>query len=92
MENIQNLFNYIINLSVMDIIGYLGTICLIFGYGLLHTKKQTNKNILHTLNLLGCIGVGSNSYYHNAMPGVAINVVWFFLTVQAWISHLKNKE
>ena len=74
-------------MPLIDILGYIATSFLVVAYALAQRKTPINRNTLHALNFFGSVGVGSNAYFHGAMPGVVINVVWVIITVHACYFH-----
>lgn len=60
-----------------QIIGWIGTVCIVGAYALVSAKKVSGDSMTYqAVNLLGAIGVGVNVYYQAAWPAFALQVVW----------------
>lgn len=76
---------------IVEIIGWLGTGLILLAYLLVSIKKiEPTSKIYQALNLLGAIGVGTNSLIHRAIPSVGINLAWIFIAVYALIRSRKE--
>ncbi len=72
-------FNLLIELS-----GWLGTAALLLAYGLVSTRRLRGDSAAYqSLNLVGGGLVLVNSFYHGAMPSVAVNVFWIAIALFA---------
>lgn len=62
---------------LIEIGGWIGTAALLLAYGLVSTRRLAGDSVPYqALNLVGGTLVLVNSYYHGAMPSVAVNVFW----------------
>jgi len=62
---------------LIEIGGWIGTAALLLAYGLVSTRRLAGDSVPYqALNLLGGSLVLVNSFYHGAMPSVAVNVFW----------------
>jgi hypothetical protein len=76
---------------IVEIIGWLGTGLILLAYLLVSIKKiEPTSKIYQVLNLLGAIGVGTNSLIHRAVPSVGINLAWIFIAVYALVRSRKK--
>ncbi len=72
-----------INLLI-ELAGWLGTAALLLAYGLVSTRRLAGDSVPYqALNLVGGALVLINSFYHGAMPSVAVNVFWIAIGVFA---------
>lgn len=75
---------------LIEIGGWLGTAALLLAYGLVSTRRLAGDSVPYqALNIAGGALVLVNSFYHGAMPSVAVNVFWiaiglFALSRVAW--------
>jgi hypothetical protein len=61
----------------IEIGGWIGTAALLLAYGLVSTRRLEGDSVPYqVLNLIGGTLVLINSFYHGAMPSVAVNVFW----------------
>jgi len=72
-------FTHLIELS-----GWLGTAALLLAYGLVSMRRLPGDGPSYQLlNLVGGGLVLVNSFYHGAMPSVAVNVFWIAIALFA---------
>lgn len=70
--------------TLVAIVGWLGVIFYIMAYLLLSIGKLTSGNPrFHTLNILGAIGLITDSAYHRDSPNLVVNVVWLLIGIFA---------
>lgn len=76
---------------IIEIIGWAGTIAILLAYFLVSTKKlsATSKEF-QLLNLFGAFGIIINSWFHRAIPSVALNVVWLLIATYALLKMVKK--
>lgn len=68
----------------IELAGWLGTAALLLAYGLVSTRRLAgDSRPYQVLNLIGGGLVLVNSFYHRAMPSVAVNVFWIAIAVFA---------
>lgn len=69
---------------LIEIGGWIGTAALLLAYGLVSTRRLAGDSAIYqALNLVGGALVLINSFYHGAMPSVAVNVFWIAIGVFA---------
>ncbi len=69
---------------LIEIGGWIGTAALLLAYGLVSTRRLAGDSTPYqALNLLGGSLVLVNSFYHGAMPSVAVNVFWVAIGLYA---------
>ncbi|NJN44397.1 MAG: hypothetical protein HC806_06530 [Anaerolineae bacterium] len=62
---------------LIDILGWIGAVCLLLAYFLVSRKKLTGDSLHYQLlNLAGGGLLTVNSLYYGALPSVAVNVIW----------------
>ena len=68
---------------IADIVGWIGTSCLIFGYAFVSARNRPPGLLYQLLNLIGAAGLLINALVHGAWPIVALNAMWFVIGVVA---------
>lgn len=70
--------------NIVEIAGWLGVIFYVFAYLLLSTGilKSTSFQF-HSLNILGAIGLITDSAYYGDNPNLVVNVIWLVIGVFA---------
>ena len=69
---------------VLELSGWLGTAALLFAYALVSTRRLPGDSPRYQmLNLAGGALVLVNSFYHGAMPSVAVNAFWIAIAIFA---------
>ena len=77
----------------IEIAGWVGTIAVLLAYLLVSTKKAAPSSLqFQLLNLFGAMGIIINSYYHRAIPSVALNVVWLLIASYGLISIVRRGD
>ena len=67
---------------LIDILGWIGAICLLLAYFLVSRKKLAGDSLNYQLlNLVGGALLTINSLYYGAFPSVAVNVVWIGIAI-----------
>lgn len=76
------------NELLIELGGWIGTAALLLAYGLVSTRRLAGDSVPYqALNLVGGALVLVNSFYHGAMPSVAVNVFWIAIGLFA-LSHV----
>ncbi|MDQ3144828.1 MAG: hypothetical protein M3Q57_08130 [Pseudomonadota bacterium] len=61
----------------MEVVGWIGALLILAGYGLLSAGKLNARNPAYQwLNVIGAIGFILNSGWNGAWPSAALNVIW----------------
>lgn len=69
---------------LIDIIGWIGSACVVLAYTLNIMGKMKAEAISYILlNLVGSICLIANTIYHDAIPSTAVNVVWIIIAIIA---------
>jgi hypothetical protein len=69
---------------LLELAGWLGTAALLLAYALVSTRRLAGDSPRYqALNLVGGALVLVNSFYHGAMPSVAVNAFWIAIAVFA---------
>ena len=67
---------------VLELAGWLGTAALLLAYALVSTRRLPGDSPRYqALNLVGGALVLVNSFYHGAMPSVAVNAFWIAIAL-----------
>ena len=62
---------------LLEVVGWIGAILILAGYGLLSAGKLTAKDpVYQWLNVVGALGFIANSSWNGAWPSAALNVIW----------------
>lgn len=73
----------------IEIVGWAGTTAIMVAYFMVSTGKITPSTKLYQLlNLFGAAFVIVNVAFHEALPSVALNTIWFFIALYGL---LKNR-
>ena len=73
-----------LELILVETVGWIGAALILLAYYLLsHNKVQGQSFAYQCMNLLGAAGVVINSGYHNAIPSLALNAIWFAIAAVA---------
>lgn len=62
-----------------DVIGWIGTMCLVGGYALVSARGRVPGLGFQLLNLAGATGLIVNGLYHGALPSVGLNAMWLVI-------------
>ncbi|WP_214109496.1 CBU_0592 family membrane protein [Acrocarpospora catenulata] len=63
--------------TFITIIGTIGAVVLLIGYGLVSAAKLTANGLAYqAINMTGALALAVNSGYHQAWPSAILNVVW----------------
>ena len=70
----------------MEVVGWIGAILILTGYGLLSAGKLDGKSPLYQwLNVVGALGFIANSAWHSAWPSAILNVIWVGIGIVALV-------
>ena len=70
--------------TLLELSGWLGTAALLLAYALVSTRRLAGDSPRYqALNLVGGALVLVNSFYHGAMPSVAVNAFWIAIAIFA---------
>lgn len=64
-----------------EVLGWAGAAALLLAYALLSAGKLAPSRTYHLINIAGSVGLGANSLFHGAFPGVLVNSVWLLIGV-----------
>lgn len=80
-------------MTLIDIIGWIGSVEVIAAYGLNSYQKIKSDSLLfQILNLTGGIFLIINTYYLRAYPSTFINIVWVVIASVAIIQIFRKKK
>ncbi|MEO7241206.1 MAG: hypothetical protein ABIW16_07385 [Sphingomicrobium sp.] len=70
----------------MEIVGWIGAVLILAGYGLLTAGKVTAKSVSYqVMNVVGALGFIANSAWNGAWPSAVLNIIWVGIGVVALI-------
>lgn len=73
-----------LELIFVETVGWVGAALILFAYYLVsHNKIQGQSFTYQWMNLFGAAGVVINSGYHQAIPSLALNAIWFAIAAVA---------
>ena len=76
----------------MEVVGWIGAILILTGYGLLSAGKLDGKSPLYQwLNVVGALGFIANSAWHSAWPSAILNVIWVGIGIVALVRILGRR-
>jgi hypothetical protein len=79
--------------TLIQILGWIGTVLILAAYFLVSNKKVNGDSAIYQLmNLFGVIGVGINVFHQQAWPAVALQVVWGIIAIFALIKNKKSNK
>ena len=62
---------------LMEVVGWIGAILILAGYGLLTAGRVTAKSVSYqAMNVVGATGFIANSGWNGAWPSAILNVIW----------------
>ncbi|MCY7279845.1 MAG: hypothetical protein LH610_02945 [Sphingomonas bacterium] len=62
---------------MMEVVGWIGAILILAGYGLLTASKVTAKSPSYQwMNVVGALGFIANSAWNGAWPSAVLNIIW----------------
>lgn len=71
---------------LMEVVGWIGAILILGGYGLLTAGRVDAKSVSYQLlNVVGALGFIANSAWNGAWPSAVLNVIWVGIGVVALI-------
>ena len=71
---------------VIDIIGWLGSVLVVYAYALnMFGKMRADSISYYMLNIAGSACLIVNTIYHHAMPSAIVNIIWVILAAWAMV-------
>jgi len=71
---------------LMEVVGWIGAVLILAGYGLLTAGKVTARSISYqAMNVVGALGFIANSAWNGAWPSAVLNIIWVGIGVVALI-------
>jgi len=65
---------------LIELVGWVGAFLILAAYFLDSNKKISPTSYqFQFMNFFGAIGIIINSFYHHAIPGVVLNVLWLMV-------------
>jgi hypothetical protein len=70
--------------TLIDALGWLGAACVLVPYALVSTGKLAGTSATFGgLNVLGGVLLLINTWYHQAYPSAAVNIIWTAIAIFA---------
>jgi hypothetical protein len=67
---------------MFDLIGWVGAIFYILGYGLMAIHRlSSEKKMFHLFNIIGAVGVTVAAWSNHDIPSIGLNVAWGFIAL-----------
>jgi hypothetical protein len=77
---------------VVAIAGWAGAILVLVAYVLLSMRRiDGHSTTYHVMNLLGAVGIATNSGWNGAIPSTAVNVIWIGIAIYALSRHANSE-
>jgi hypothetical protein len=77
-------------MNFIDIIGWVGSACVVYAFTMnIFGKLATTSSLYFILNILGSILLIVNTYFHQAYPSMAVNIIWVLVAIGALIKKPK---
>jgi hypothetical protein len=76
---------------LIDIIGWIGSILVVFAYAMnIYGKLSSDSTWYYLLNIAGSIGLILNTLYHHAIPSCVVNIVWVAIALGALLKNARK--
>lgn len=76
---------------LIDITGWVGSLCVVAAYGLLSARKvNAHSKLYQALNIIGSICLIVNTLFYSAYPSTFVNIVWLIIAIFAIINIYKG--
>ena len=77
----------------VEVAGWVGALLILIGYLLVSSGKLSGQSLLFQgMNIVGAAGFIINSWWHNAIPSAALNVLWLLIGVVTSVRLLGRRE
>ena len=77
----------------VDIIGWVGSVCVLAAYGMLSLHKLNAKSKMYQiLNIFGSICLIINTIFYSAYPSTFVNIVWMLIGIFALLNIFKSRN
>lgn len=78
---------------LMEIVGWIGAVLILAGYGLLTAERVTARSVSYqAMNVVGAAGFIANGVWHKAWPSAILNIIWVGIGVVALIRIYGKRE
>jgi hypothetical protein len=75
---------------MFDILGWIGAIFYILGYGLVATHKIAgDKKLFHFFNIIGAIGLTFAAWHNHDTPSLWLNIAWGIIAAFGMVTAVK---
>lgn len=77
-------------MNFIDFLGWVGSACVVYAFTMnIYGKLPTSSPLYFALNIIGSIFLIVNTYFHEAYPSMAVNIIWVFVAIGALIKKSK---
>jgi hypothetical protein len=79
--------------TAVEVAGWVGALLILAGYLLVSSGKLSGQSLLfQAMNVVGAVGFIINSWWHNAIPSAALNVLWLLIGIVTSVRILGRRE
>ncbi len=76
---------------IIEILGWIGSVLVIFAYALNINKTLSSDDIKYYLmNIIGSAFLIINTMYHHAIPSAMVNIIWVLIAIIALVKKKKT--
>lgn len=73
--------------------GWLGAVVLLLAYGLNSNGKMAASSLWYQgMNIFAGVCLVANTFYHQAIPSLVVNIIWIFIGFYAILKHRKTAK
>ncbi len=73
---------------IIEFIGWSGSVAVVAAY----QKVESDSFFYQILNLMGSICLIINTYYNNAFPSMAVNIIWAIIALGVLVKFFTKKK
>jgi hypothetical protein len=75
---------------LIEVLGWIASVLIVGSYALnLLQKLRSDSTVYQLANIIGGIFFVINTYYHQAFPSMAVNIIWVILAGMALLNKTK---
>ncbi len=79
--------------TLFETMGWIGMVLVLGAYGLLAAKKiESDTLIYHGMNIIGALLLAVYTYWKDALPSAALNIIWCFIGLYALRGILRARK
>ncbi|MDX2112814.1 MAG: hypothetical protein SFW63_03670 [Alphaproteobacteria bacterium] len=78
---------------LFETMGWVGMVLVLGAYGLLAAKKiESDTLVYHGMNIIGALLLAVYTYWKDALPSAALNIIWCFIGLYALRGILRARK